>query len=328
MSYDTEDRLGAEMRRIVGDRPYAPDFDQIESRGRTLRNRRFAWRAAAGTTFAVAAVAAVAVSVSGTGTQAPSPQLAAPKPAVSGDASPAPDAPLVQLVGYLTTAPHPTGDATLLLRDQVYDGHKVDVWDLHADNGDYYFAKTRAALPAQVKGNKKQADEEGRRKAVAAAKLAAQGDLNVARERMANAYLPKNPKVQPTIEAPGVTPSLSESDKVKMKLLPHGGSPVNGTDNWVWNSSMDALRDGAGDPLVRAGVLRLLGQMPEIKVQRSTAGGQAVLVLTADKPAVDKPESLTVNADTGLPIQYRNDFVTVNYTVTRVTIADVAKGKF
>ncbi|GAA0544569.1 hypothetical protein GCM10010172_27690 [Paractinoplanes ferrugineus] len=333
MSHDTEGRLSAAMRGAVGDRPYAPDLDQIQHRGRQLKSRRTMWRAAAGGTFAVAAIAAVAVSVTGTGTQAPAPQLAAPKPAVTGGASPAPDAPLVQLVGYLTAAPKPTGDATLLLRDQVYDsGLKVDVWDLHADNGDYYFAKTKAAMPGQVRNGRKQSDEEGRRKAVAAAKLAAKGDLNDAREKMANAYLPKNPKVQPTIEAPGVTPTITDELKKALAKLPkekQGGWQINSTDNWVWNNSMDALRDGAGDPLVRAGVLRLLGQMPEVKVERGTVGSQPVLKLTAGKPAtVGGDETLTVNADTGLPIKYASEGGSINYTVTRVTIADVAKGKF
>ena len=63
MSYDTEHRLSAAMNDIAGNRPYTPDLDQIESRGRKLRRRRLAWRATAGSSFAVAAVAAVAVAV-------------------------------------------------------------------------------------------------------------------------------------------------------------------------------------------------------------------------------------------------------------------------
>jgi hypothetical protein len=137
MSYDTEDRLSAAMNGIVGDRPYAPDFDQIESRGRQLRRRRVAWRATVGGSFAVAAVAAVAVATSGSGIQAPAPNLAAPKPAAAGAAE---GTPLVQLVGYLTTAKAPAGDATLVLRDQVDKkaGTKIDDWNLFADNGGYY----------------------------------------------------------------------------------------------------------------------------------------------------------------------------------------------
>ncbi|MEU4239180.1 hypothetical protein [Actinoplanes sp. NPDC026619] len=325
MSYDTEERLSTALRGIAGDRPYAPDLDRIENRGRKLKHRRLAWRVTAGSTFAVAAIAAVAVATTGSGTQAPAPQLAAPKPATTS--APA-EAPLVKLVGNLTTAPQPAGDATLLLRDQRYDdGLKVDVWDLHADNGDYYFAKTKGALPAQVKGgHKRNEDAFGRKNAVAAAKLAAKGDLNEARKKMALAYLPKNPEVKPTIEAPGVAAPEVTNTKVPKEI--REASRINKTDNWVWNNSMDALRDGAGDPLVRAGVLRLLGQMPEVKVKSATIGNQPVLVLTAGSPATVASESLTVNADNGMPIKYASDGVAVNYTVSRVTIADVAKGKF
>ncbi|MEV4658896.1 hypothetical protein [Micromonospora sp. NPDC049301] len=329
MPHDTEARLSATLQGIVGDRPYAPDLEQIESRGRKLRHRRLAWRATAGTGFA-AAVAAVAVLT--TGTQAPSPNLAAPNSAATS--ATAENAPLMHLVGYLTTAPQPEGDATLVLRDQVYtDGLKVDVWDLFADNGDLYFAKTRGALPARVQGKHAEGggdDEAGRKKAVAAAEYAAKGDLNEARKRMALAYV-KDPKTAPTLSAPGVKPSGPAIDK-KLKIT--GGDPANSgnlTDNWVWGNSLDALKAGAGSPTVRAGVLRLLGQMPDVRVERGTVDGQAVLTLAAG-PAISGGgiDSLIINAETGLPIKYVGESVgvTVNYTVTRVTLADVANGRF
>ena len=327
MSYDTEDRLSAALNGIVGDRPYAPDFDQIESRGRKLRRRRLAWRVTAGGSFAVAAVAAVAVATSGAGIQAPAPNLAAPKPATAGTAE---GSPLVQLVGYLSTAKAPVGDATLLLRSQVFTkGPKIDVWDLHADNGDYYFAKTRDAIPEQVKGKHLQQDAAGRKKAVAAANYAAKGDLNEARKQMALADVPANPKVKPTLEAPGVTPPPSAATLQKLKKLKATYHPFNKTDNRVWNNSLVALTQGAGSPAVRAGVLRLLGQIPEVKVTKGTLDGQAVLILAAGSPAtVAGTETLTVNADNGLPIRYAVSGMTINYTVTRVTIANVANGKF
>jgi hypothetical protein len=331
MSYDTEDRLSAAMNGIVGDRPYAPDVDQIESRGRQLRRRRLAWRATAGGTFAVAAVAAVAVAVSGTGVQAPAPGLAAPNPATAGTAEPAP---LVQLVSSLTTAEEPAGDATLLLRDQVFaGGSKIDVWDLHADNGDYYFAKTRGALPAQVKGKHKQQGGIYRKKGVAAAKYAAKGDLNQARKQMALADMPANPKVKPTYEAPGATPPpLSAEAKKKLKITKGKYHPMNYTDYMVWNNSLSALRDGAGSPAVRAGVLRLLGQMPEVTVKKDSLKGKPVLTLAAGPLATTSDdgtdEILTVDAENGLPIKFTAGDFTINYKVTRVSIADVAKGKF
>ncbi|RLP94382.1 MULTISPECIES: hypothetical protein [unclassified Micromonospora] len=329
MPHDTEARLSATLQGIVGDRPYAPDLDQIESRGRKLRHRRMAWRATAGTGFA-AAVAAVAVLT--TGTQAPAPNLAAPNSAAASSAT-AENAPLMNLVGYLTTAPRPEGDATLVLRNQVYtDGLKVAVWDVFADNGDLYFAKTRGALPASVKG-KPAGDgdsEAGRKKAVAAAEYAAKGDLNEARKRMALAYV-KDPKTAPTLQAPGVKPSGPAIDE-KLKATGQDASTVgNLTDNWVWGSSVDALKAGAGSPTVRAGVLRLLGQMPEVKVEQGTIDGQPVLTLAAGALiSGGGTDSLTINAETGLPIKYVSESVgvTVNYTVTRVTLADVAAGRF
>ncbi|GIE36628.1 hypothetical protein Ait01nite_096730 [Actinoplanes italicus] len=326
MSYDTEQRLSAAMRNAAGDRPYAPDVDRIEGRGKQLRRRRLAWGATGGGAFAIAAVAAVAVTVTGGGVQAPAPNLAKPAATSGAATAAAEEAPMVQLVSYLTTAPQPTGDATLLLRSQVQsDGSKIDVWDLHADNGDYYFAKNRGALPAQVAGKKLQGETDGRRKVVAAAKAAATGDLNDARAKMALAYMPANPKVEPTIEAPGARHTLP-AEVAKIKGVP-GGVVGNTTDNWVWNNSMDALIVGAGDPVVRAGVLRLLGQMPDVAVKEGTFKGQAVFTLTAGKIITGGPETLTINAETGLPIKFTSGGTT-NYTVTRVTIDDVRQGEF
>jgi hypothetical protein len=331
MSHDTEARLSAALQGIAGDRPYAPDLDHIESRGRKLRHRRLAWRATAGTGFA-AAIAAVAVVTAGAGTQAPAPNLAAPNPATSSVT--AENAPLVKLVGYLTTAPQPEGDATLVLRDQVYtNGLKVDVWDLFADNGDLYFGKTRGALSAQVKGKHPTGgeDETGRKKAVAAAEYAAKGDLNEARKMMALAYV-KDPKTAPALEAPGVKPSIDATIAAKLKATHQDASTVgNLTDNWVWENSLDALKAGAGSPTVRAGVVRLLGQMPEVKVTQGTLYGQPVITLAAGALITGGgTDSLTIDADTGLLIKYVSDSVgvTVNYTVARVTLADVAAGKF
>ncbi|MEV4345256.1 hypothetical protein AB0J83_12335 [Actinoplanes sp. NPDC049596] len=311
----SNDNLSTALKNIVGDRPYTPDFDQIEDRGRKLRHRRTAWRAGAAGGFAVAAIAAVAVATSSTGVQTPPRDIAAPGSATSVAAQP----PLVQLVGYLTTAEKPAGDATLVLRDT--DGIKV--YDLWADNGDYYFAKTRAGLPAQVKGGKNRG-EEGYRKAVAAARLAAKGDLTAARKQMIGAWAPKG-TVLPT-DAPGavtLVPGKLPADKGKKYKS-------NLADNWVWNNSMDALKAGAGDPAVRAGVLRLLNQMSEVKVTDGTAGGQAVLHLTAGEPAMSgTPQTLTIDAKTGVPISLaEGDQVGVTYTVSRVSLDDVAKGSF
>ncbi|XVV12959.1 hypothetical protein ACQP2X_00975 [Actinoplanes sp. CA-131856] len=292
--------------------------------------RTIVWRATAGVGFAAAAIAAVAVATSSGRAQVPAPVAAAPKPSTTAAAAPVKEeAPLVQLVSYLSKAEQPQGDATLVLRDQhLANGETVDVWDLFGDNGDLYFAKTRGGMPAQVKGHHIQSrdDKAGQREVVAAAKYAATGDLDKARERMAMAYVPKNARAEQKLLPPGFVPPAPTNKNVPAAVKEL--AQINVTDNRVWNSSMDALQSGAGSPAVRAGVLRLLGQMPEVKVTKSTVGGKAVLVLTANKPVNPDPETLTVDAVTGLPIKYANTGTTVNYTVTRVTLADVAKGKF
>jgi hypothetical protein len=72
--------------------------------------------------------------------------------------------------------------------------------------------------------------------------------------------------------------------------------------------------------------------MPEVKVKKGTLGGQPVLTLAAGPLATTSDdgtdEVLTVNADNGLPIKFTAGDFTINYKVTRVTIADVAKGAF
>ncbi|MFF5080445.1 hypothetical protein ACFY36_25620 [Actinoplanes sp. NPDC000266] len=325
MSYDTEQRLSTSLKAAVGDREYAPDLDKIESRGRQLRGRRLAWRATATGGFAVAAIAAVAVATTGGGAQPSAPTLAAP--ATSASTASTQQAPLVQLVGYLSTAKAPEGDATLVLRDQkLFDGKRVKVWDLWADKGGYYFAKTRAGLPAQVKaGNIRGGDSY--REYVAVAKAAATGDLTAARKRMIVAGAPKGSPV-PT-EAPGYIHPAPTSTKIPEAVSE--GMRTNIADNRVWNNVLDALHAGAGDPVVRAGALRLLGQMPEVKVAPGTLDGKKVLNLTVGMPALPGAgQTLVIDAQSGVPLKLSNgpgDNVTT-FVVTRVNLADVKKGSF
>jgi hypothetical protein len=335
MSYDNEDRLSMALQDIVGDRSYTPDVDQIESKGRKMKNRRMAWRVTGGGVFAAAAIAAVAVATTGTGTgtQAPSPNLAAPQTATDSTGS----TPLVKLVGYLSTAPQPTGDATLVLRDQVFPNQKIDVWDLFADNGDMYFGTTRNALVKNV-ANKHLAEGTTKdqiafdKKSVDAAKLAATGDLNEARKMMGGDD--PHGKIAPRpLLSPGATPSVDpKSIAIKDKATGNKTNIAdipNYTDNAVWSNSQEALKSGAGDPQVRAGVIKLVSQIPSVKVTEGTLKGQPTFTLTAGRGVtVDGDESLVINADSGLPIKFVADGLTVNYGVQRVTLADVAKGDF
>jgi hypothetical protein len=107
-------------------------------------------------------------------------------------------------------------------------------------------------------------------------------------------------------------------------------------NNHIWAFSTDALTFGGGNPEIRAGVLRLLATIPEVKVTNSTTNGQATLTLTAGSALFDgtPAEVLTIDAKTGTPMEITSaagDGVTSadeTYKVSRVTLAAVEKGKF
>lgn len=329
MAYDTEARLSAALHDVVGDRPFTPDIDRIEERGRKLRHRRTAWRATAGGGFAVAAVVAVAVAVSGSGVQAPAVTVAGPAPTTPASSAPAAKsdpAPLLRLVSYLKTAKGPHGDATLVLRHQTYtDAATVDDHDLFADNGDYFYSGKLGGLPAKVKGHHTEGGDLWRRE-IAAAKYAVNGNLKEARLRMASA---PNPGLKVKDVGAGKVPDASAYKGLSPDVIQ--GAEVNLTDNWIWGNSLDALMAGGGNPKVRAGVLRILADMPEVTIASGTTGGRSTISLTAGRPALtgDQVETLIVDAKTGLPIQFTNNTgAKITYTATRVSLADVAKGKF
>ncbi|WP_433306830.1 hypothetical protein ACQP2F_21850 [Actinoplanes sp. CA-030573] len=336
--FGTEEDLSAALGYLAADRPFAPDFDRVEKRARQLRRRRVAARLAGGAGV-LAVVAAAGLAVGG-GSGAPGEEPAAARPSVTVPGSDGPATPLLQLVDYLAAERRPAGDATLIRRDQrLADGRRVRVFDLFADNGDYYFAGTRGALPARVKAHRTEGGDLYRRE-LAAARFAATGDLHIARQRMASAPDPAaavdpiGPGVTPGDPGPAVTPgdpgpgATSGDPAGAAARKPGGRHPVNRTDNWVWGNSLDALCAGAGDPMVRAGVLRLLSTMPEVTVGRGAAGDRATLTLTAGAPAFapGTTESLTLDASTGEPIRFVGHGVTITYTVTRVRLDRVARG--
>jgi hypothetical protein len=227
-----------------------------------------------------------------------------------------------------------TGDATLINRQTTITGHAtISVWDLYTDDGRYFFSQSEAGLPAQVKANNNQGDGMFGRE-VAAAMSAVHGNLPDAALKMA--------------WAANTTPVPAWlSAQLKNISAKGGGGQI---DNYVWGGSQDALIAGAGNPQVRAGVLRLLSLLPDITIAHGTADGQPTLTLTAGPAEFGAPksiqarikvrgafpayqEAITINADTGIPLKFVGGTptkvgTTVNYVVTRVNLADIAAGKF
>jgi hypothetical protein len=346
MNSPTEQRLGAAFHDLAAEQPFTPDVSAALHRARQARRRDRIVRGGIGAgVVAVAAVAAVGVaSVAASGPtrteQAggahPAARVSAAHPAKAGGPASSTGSthaqqPLVKLAAYLAAEPAPVGDATLVERETGAPGHaSINVWDLYADNGEYFFARTEAGLPAQVQANDNQGGGMFGRE-VAAATYAATGNLATAELKMA--------------WAPDTTP-VPAWLSAQLKNISAGGLQI---DNYVWENSEDALIAGSGNPQVRAGVLRLVNALPGITVAHGTADGQPTLTLTAGAAEVGYAgvdptnpkvatgpayqEAITINADTGIPLKIAGgaagqETVDVSYVVTRVSLASIAAGKF
>jgi hypothetical protein len=337
MNSPTEQHLGAAFRDLVAEQPFTPDVSAIEHRVRQARRRDRIVRGGIGAgVVAVAAVAAIGVASIVPSAPAGTPQASRAHPANTGASTSSTGStgarpPLAKLAAFLAAEPRPAGDATLMERETGAPGKaSINVWDLYTDDGRYFFSRTEAGLPAQVKENNNQGDGMFARE-IAAATYAATGDLDTAVLKMA--------------WAPDTTP-VPAWLSAQVKDISAGGLQI---DNYVWENCEDALVAGAGNPQVRAGVLRLVSALPGITVTHGTADGQPTLTLTAGAAEVgfagiDKAnpkaqtgpayqEAITINADTGIPLGFAGGpagqvAVTVTYVVTRVKLADIAAGKF
>lgn len=311
MTSPTEERLSDALHDIVATQPFEPDPAAIERRGRLLQRRARAARGmiGAGVVVVVALVAVTTIGMMRPGSTVNHQAAHTPRPA-----APVIPGPLVRLADYLqANPPQQTGDATLIMRSTTYPGTApIIVADLYADNGKYFFAQTRSGLPAEVRANHDQGNGIFARE-IAVAIFAANGDLAVARQRMAL--------------ADGATGPL------RADIL----------DDAIWGNAAQAVIAGVGNPQVRAGFLRIVSTLPEISVKNTTVDGQPALAIIAGQEmfAPNLPaktsnhvETLTINAQTGRPIMIAGgppgaapDSVE-SYQISRVTLSDVAAGKF
>lgn len=234
--------------------------------------------------------------------------------------------PLVRLADYVRASDAPAGDATLVARTTSTGGQTVTVYDLYSDSGKYYFAPRAGGLAAQVSAGHNLAGGLFARE-VAAAKLAATGDVQTAAQHMADAADPSH-VISPNAK------TNSAAIKKKEAALGEPLSDASRYDNWVWEDSQDAIIAGSGEPDVRAGVLKILATLPGVTVTDGTSGGEPTLVLTAGTPELGAgyQEQLTIDANTGVPIRFvggpptGTPATTVSYKVSRVTMADLSSG--
>jgi hypothetical protein len=307
MTSKIEDRLGAALHDLVGANSFEPNLERIERRVRHLHRRAVTTRIV----VAVGAAAAVLIFAVNGVTQ--------PGTRSNGQAL----GPLVKLADDVITSATPVGDATLIARTTA----GVTVYDLYTDSGQYFFSPTESGLSSQVSTNNDQADGLYVRE-IAAAKLAATGNVEAAAQDMDNAANDPSQSV-------GSPPPAVSARIAALKAAAGGQQSANLFDSWVWEDSLGAMIAGSGDPQVRAGVLRILATLPDVTVSSSTSGGQSTYVLTAGAAEVGPgySEQLTINATTGIPVSFvggvpgETPMTTVNYQVSRVTTGDVAAGK-
>ena len=246
---------------------------------------------------------------------------------------------LSHLSARLAAAPPPVGDATLVLRRYVYPkGPEVDGADLFADNGDYYYSPALAGLPAIIKSgqtvNSSSSDAEVRD--IAAAKAALTGSISKVRYQMSVANF--DPAVLAHHSWKTVYPPGARAKVEQAHARAHENdmtAVISHEDGMIWSNGMDALLTGAGDPQVRAGVLKLFSTIPQVTVTNGTLNGHQTLDLTATLLSSNQglyQEKLVLDAGTGIPIEMiggnkdQAPEVTAYYTISRVTVTDVENG--
>lgn len=296
----------------------------------------FSWPKVGVAAVGAAAVAAAVVMGTSGGSVPAGPSGAAPQ---------AVEAPLVKLASAVRAAGTRPGDASLIINTKFgLDGKPDLYYTLYTDKGRQFTGDSAKTLAdAVAKGDAEPATPyDG--KVMAAARLAANGDVDKARIAMITA----------AGNALGIGLSPAEADKAwaaaqaeTAEVFRKIGKPVpaprprptgqeleNLINNHLWSNTQHALFANAADAEVRAGVLKLYATIPDMIVGKTDVDGQAALTLTAP-PAIlgGSADVLIINADNGLPIREEvtsaesSKHYVVNYKSFRVTLADVAAGK-
>lgn len=289
-----------------------------------------------------AAAVAVAVVLATTGGTVPAGPSAAAPPVVV-------ESPLVKLASEVKAAGTLPGEASLIINTKFgLDNRPSLYYTVYTDKGQVFRGDSAQSLAASVaQGDDDAHPYDG--KVTAAARLAANGDVEKARIAMITA----------SNNALGVGLSPAEADKAwaqaqaeTAEMLRKVGKKVpdprprpTGTElenligNHLWSNTTHALFVAASDAEVRAGVLKLLATIKEVTIGKVDVDGQAALTLTASAAIQGGGSShvLTINAGNGLPI--RSEGVPakdsaepskpwlVNYKSSRVNLADVVAGK-
>ncbi|GHH34926.1 hypothetical protein [Lentzea cavernae] len=300
--------------------------------------RWFSWPKAGVAALGAAAVAtAVVMGTTGGSVPPPAPPAAAPQ---------AVESPLVKLASEVKAAAV-TGDSSLIVRTNLAPDKSQYIWyTVYTDKGQTFHGDSPKTLAqAAAKGSDLSTDYD--RRLMGAARLAATGDLEQARNAMVNGAgccwaLGGSPAEQEKSWAEG---QEKRAEVFRMKGMevppakprPTGKELEDGINNTLWSNTTYALFIGAANPDIRAGSLKLLSTIKDVTIDRADFEGRPVMKLAAG-PAVSKGEGshvVTVDAETALPIRSevvplqgpQDPHSVANYKSSRVNLADIATGK-
>ncbi|MFD4637294.1 hypothetical protein ACFWN2_08275 [Lentzea sp. NPDC058436] len=302
--------------------------------------RWFSWTRA-GIAAVGAAAVAVAVVMGTTGGTVPTsptaPAVAAPQEVES---------PLLKLASEVKAAGMP-GDSSLIIRSSLAPDKSTYVfYTVYTDKGQRFQGDSPKSLKeSAAKGEDASTDYD--RKLMAAARLAATGDLEQAKRDMVNAAgccwaLGGTPAEQEKAWAEGLE-RRAEIFRMKgmevppAKPRPTGKELEDAINNTLWSNSTYALFIGAANADIRAGVLKLLATIKDVTIEKAELDGQQVLKLIA-VPPVSSGEGahvVTVDAGNGLPIRSevvpdkgaQDPHSVANYKSSRVNLADIVAGR-
>jgi hypothetical protein len=314
------------------------------------RTRRLRWGRGriAGLSVAAVGAAAAAVVLVITSTSAPTPgqhATAGGTPSAKAKTAPAAVNPILAQLAANISVPQVTlpGNATLEIRNQSPTSAipGANGYDLYLDNGTYFWGYNQSDLLRSIASGQ-DVGQGAFKRSIAAALLAAKGDVATGRAKMSVAnYLGGKPSATANAQArQAEIEKLKAVDKEKhIKYTPP--KPLTPeqkqeqTDNLIWMNSNYALTAAPENPNVRAGVLRIMATMPNVKVTHTTTAGQATLTLSDSWPklAGGGGESTVISARTGLPIASSDSepgqpSTTFYYHPKRVSLAEVKAGKF
>ncbi|SMC97025.1 hypothetical protein SAMN05660733_03078 [Lentzea albidocapillata] len=300
--------------------------------------RWFSWPKAGIAAVGAAAVATAVVMGTTGGTVPAGSPVAAPQVV---------DSPLVKLASDVKAAGAVSGDASLIIRSTTApDNSPYVFYTIYTDKGQTFHGDSAKTVSASVAKGENQATEFDA-KVMAAARLAANGDVEKAKNAIVNASPTGWALGQSTAEQEKAWAQRQEAtaEVYRMKGLPvHPPKPrptgkelEDGVNNTLWSNTTYALFIGAANAEVRSGVLKLLATIKDVSIGKTDAEGQSALTLTAG-PSLQGGTGthvLTVNADNGLPI--RSEVIpaagsdskpsVTNYKSSRVNLADVVVGK-